>query len=484
MFFLFPIRSESRVRRFPVVTVSLIGFNFLVFFFTYPIMLRQAKIIESKRLSLRNVENRIVAANAKIRDDFSDILVYASPNKRQVLREKIKNREIEVPDELWEEWEEAYDEFQESLNGRLVKKYGFVSTDFNIVTLITSMFLHGGWMHLIGNMWFLWLVGINVEDDWGRPFFLGFYVVAGIFASLLFAAMTHSQDPLIGASGAIAGIMGAFAIQYYKSKIYFLFVLFFPLFIFKIFPLFAWFYLPLWFIKELFSAIYFTDSSSVAFWAHVGGFGFGMLGVFLLRYSGLEEQFLTPLVNDTLNLMNTDFGKAVEARTLGDTEKAEEYLEGILQKDPANLDASKELIDIYNKKGRKKEAALQAKETFRVLRVEKKEPSIILGFYEDILKGKDLFTALSPYDFYFVSDLYKKTGQLQKASKVLATAYREKRKTDDAPYILLRLIRILALNKNKKFLKKALSELTKRFPEMKNKALAVLREIRNEKNIM
>jgi membrane associated rhomboid family serine protease len=471
MFFLFPIRSESRVRRFPIITVSLIGLNVLVFLFSYPAMSRQNKLIMEKAIKLQDIEIRTLSPN-----DPSAIIEYA--RNPEALRERIEKREIEMPDELWAEWKKAYDDYEKAMNDRLVRKYGFVSTDFDISTLITSMFLHGGFMHLFGNLWFLWLVGLNVEDDWGRPFFLGFYLLSGIVACLLFTAMTHSEVPLIGASGAIAGVMGAFAVQYYKSKIYFLFFMLFP-FIFKVFPLYAWFYLPLWFVQQLFQAIYLSDYSPVAFWAHVGGFGFGVAVVILLRYSGLEEKYLKPLVADTLNLMNLDFSKAVEARSAGNIEEAKKHLQAMLLSEPTNLDAAEELIDIYIKEGKKNEAELTAKETFRMLRMEKKEPSIILNFYEGVLEEKNLISNLSPYDFYFISQMYTKREQLREAAKVLAVAYKENRDTNDAPYILLRLVRALALSGNQKFLKKALFELQKRFPEIKSKAIAILREVRN-----
>jgi len=469
---IFPIKSESRVRRFPVVTVSLIAINILVFLFSFPAMNRQEMAIRDKEFELYDIEIRTLTP-----DDPSAILEYAKDP--QALREKMLNREMLISDELWEEWKKAYDEFEKIKNKSIASKYGFIATNFDLSTLISYMFLHGSIMHLLGNMWFLWLVGVNVEDDWGRPFFLGFYLMAGIVASLLFAAMTRSEVPLIGASGAIAGVMGAFAVQYYRSKIYFLFIWFFP-FIFRVFPLYAWFYLPLWFITQLFYAIYLTDYSNTAFWAHVGGFGFGLFFVAILRYSGLERKYLIPLVDDTLNLMDSDFSKAVEARSTGDTSEAEKRLKEILHREPSNLDASRELIDLHIKEGKKKEASLVAKETFRMLRMEKREPEVILNFYEGILEENKLVSALSPYDFYFISQMYTKQTRHGEAAKVLAAAYKANRETNDAPYILLRLIKTLAESGNKKFLKKALREMQMRFPEMKNKTIAVLRQVKNE----
>jgi TolA-binding protein len=112
--------------------------------------------------------------------------------------------------------------------------------------------------------------------------------------------------------------------------------------------------------------------------------------------------------------------------------------------------------------------------------MEKKEPEVILSFYEDVLEGRNLISSLSPYDFYFISQTYGKQGQYSDAAKILAAAYKANRETNDAPYILLRLVKMLAQSGNQKFLKKALREMQKRFPEMKNKTIAVLRQVKNE----
>ena len=372
---LIPISSESRVRRFPAVTISLIGLNILVFLFSSPAINRKIEIIKEKDEELREIEYRSFSA-----EDPNAITEYAREYAKDpiALRKRIDKGEIEISEELRQEWKKVYDEFEEALNQRVSMKYGFVPKQFDFPTLITYMFLHAGFLHLFGNLLYLWLLGLNVEDDWGRPFFLGFYIVSGIFAALLFAVIAPSELPLVGASGAVAGVMGAFAVQYYKTKIHFLlFIFWVPI----IFPLYAWFVLPVWFLIQLLFAIYLTDYLPIAFWAHVGGFGFGVAVVVFLRVSGLERKYLKPLVEDALNLMDLDFSKAVEARSAGNTEEAEKHLKEMLLREPSDLDAAEELIDIYIKGDKKKEAELVAKETFRVLRMEKKETPIILNFY-------------------------------------------------------------------------------------------------------
>ncbi len=145
--------------------------------------------------------------------------------------------------------------------------------------LFTSMFLHGGWMHLIGNMWFLWIFGNNVEDSMGRLRFIAFYLLTGLAAALgQVIANPDSIIPMVGASGAISGVMGAYLVLYPRVKVYTLV----PIFIFfTSIALPAWAMLGYWFIIQLVSSLFSAgDVGGVAFWAHIGGF---VAGVVLIK---------------------------------------------------------------------------------------------------------------------------------------------------------------------------------------------------------
>lgn len=473
---LLPIKSESKVRRLPIVTLSLIGINFLIFCITFPIMIRDTKRINETFESLNDYETMIYMQHPD-REGVFDYQEYLT--NIEEMREKIKNREYGLTDEEWEEWNKRYQKFNEALESRFTKRFGFTATEFNVFKLITHLFLHGGIGHLLGNMWFLWLVGVNLEDEWGRPFFLGFYIFSGIIASVIFSLISQSSIPLIGASGAIAGVMGAFAIRYYNSKIHLLFLWLFPPII-TTFPIYAGIVLPFWFLRELIYAFTFSAYSNVAFWAHVGGFAFGAIAVFVLKYYGLEEKFLKPLVDETLDYVDTSFSKAVEARSLGDTETAEKLLKDKLSKDPANLKISEELIDLYCTNEREEEAGSIAREALRELRKGNAEVDLILSFYEKDINKRDLSSSLTTYDFYYISSLHNMRKQYQDASKILVTAYKKYRETSDAPYILLRLLKALYKSKDKKFFKNAFTELRIRFPDMEEKVKAMLMEERDE----
>ena len=164
--------------------------------------------------------------------------------------------------------------------------YGVVAADFSPPTLISSMFLHGGWMHVIGNMWWLWIFGDNVEDRLGHGRYILFYVLCGSLAAIGQVVIDpYSTLPMIGASGAIAGVMGAYIVLYPHSRVLTLVPIFFYI---EIIELPAILLLGVWFIMQLFSAgavavTASTGGGGVAFMAHVAGFVVGMIAVFVLR---------------------------------------------------------------------------------------------------------------------------------------------------------------------------------------------------------
>lgn len=163
--------------------------------------------------------------------------------------------------------------------------YGIVPVHLRPVTLITSMFLHGGWAHIIGNMLFLWAFGKSLEDAMGHTKFLAFYFICGIAAGITHVAFnSYSPMPTVGASGAIAGVMGAYLIKFPRARIH---TLIFILFFLTTADIPAAFILVYWFLMQLFSgygSIAHTNvtDAGVAWFAHVGGFVTGMILVNLM----------------------------------------------------------------------------------------------------------------------------------------------------------------------------------------------------------
>ena len=148
-----------------------------------------------------------------------------------------------------------------------------------LVTVFTAMFLHSGWLHLISNLWALWIFGDNVEDRMGHWRFLLFYILSGLAGNLMFfVSSLFTKVPLIGASGAIAGVMGAYLVLFPFAKVRTLFILFiFPYIVDIPAPI----YLGVWFLLQFFngatSMLGRAGTSNVAYWAHIGGFVFGLI---------------------------------------------------------------------------------------------------------------------------------------------------------------------------------------------------------------
>ena len=150
------------------------------------------------------------------------------------------------------------------------------------ITILSSMFLHGGWFHIISNMWVLFIFGDNVEDRMGGGRYLIFYLLSGAAAALLQSyLLPTSREPMIGASGAIAGVLGAYLLLFPQARIASLVPIFF---IFTIINIPAPIFLLFWFVSQLFSGwltLGGAGGSGVAWWAHVGGFVFGMVAAFI-----------------------------------------------------------------------------------------------------------------------------------------------------------------------------------------------------------
>jgi membrane associated rhomboid family serine protease len=191
--------------------------------------------------------------------------------------------------------------FEQSLGPRgldeFIRAYGFVPAQFAWVTILSSMFLHGSWFHLGGNMWSLWIFGDNVEDRLGHARYLGFYLLCGVLATLAHAwSNPASLVPTVGASGAIAGIMGAYFVLYPHSRVL---TLIFIVFYVNIVEIPAVVFLGFWFLMQLVSGVgslaaSSTEAGGIAFWAHVAGFAVGAGLVKLLARPQSPEWYDAP----------------------------------------------------------------------------------------------------------------------------------------------------------------------------------------------
>ena len=222
--------------------------------------------------------------------------------------------------------------------------YGWVPARRNWVGLVTHQFLHGGVLHLVFNMWFLWLCGCNLEDRWGRAVFAPFYLSAGVAAALVhMAALPGSAMPMIGASGAIAGAMGAFLVSFARTRIRFFYFLLFKVGTFTA-PAFVM--LPLWIAQEVAFALMSRGGpgDGVAHWAHVGGFAYGAMFAVGMRLTGFEASLDRALERKVSTTQDERIMRAAEMTTAGDAPGAVALLGAVAGERPDDVDVYLELL--------------------------------------------------------------------------------------------------------------------------------------------
>jgi membrane associated rhomboid family serine protease len=296
---LIPIKHENMAaRRWPVITLALIAINVAVFLIT-------TSAIHDDAVQLGEVKWHILVLAAlhpelKTQPESQHLVdglkqsypaqwkQIQNPNRDIIDAYDSKIRMTEDTSKLQDEMDSLSTQFASLSKSSIIERYAFIPAYPRPISYLTANFLHGGWMHLIGNMWFLWLAGFVFEDVWGRWVYSVFYLIAGV-AALQFWAWSNpgSITPTLGASGAVAALMGAFLVRFPKMKIEMMWLFFFKPYRFKAA---AYWLLPLWLFSEIFYGSLSGPSGGVAHWAHVGGFLFGAVAAVGIQHSGLEQK--------------------------------------------------------------------------------------------------------------------------------------------------------------------------------------------------
>ena len=345
---LIPIRHESmKGRRWPVITFALIGLNILIFLITHgPIEEQGPQRMEVRvhlvllaamhpELKTSGDASGFIETVKKTAGDEWDKLAVSSRSPEDSWDEQI--RQVQDPTELQEEMDNLCQQFESEKQTSILDKYAYLPAHPRLVSYLTANFLHSGWIHLIGNMWFLWLAGFILEDSWGRVIYPIFYLVAGAAALQFYGWCARgSYIPLIGASGAVAALMGAFLVRFPKMKIE---MMFFTIFYRRRFKAAAYWLLPLWLAMEFFYGSALGTSSPVAHWAHVGGFVFGMAGAFALGQSGLEQKANEAIESKLSWSGDPEIVRASEAMEQNRLDEAASILQKYVAAHPTSADA-------------------------------------------------------------------------------------------------------------------------------------------------
>src|SRR5262245_33060925 len=286
MFIVIPVAHEQqKVQRLPWVTFALIAINVVVYLITNPGRDDNLREVNQKYDQL--FKYYVQHPYLEFPDSMNQFLTQSEVERIEAMKESAeKPLDQDTLEEEQSKLDEIAGDVTALLNQDPFRKYGFVPTDPHLANLFTCMFMHSGFLHLFGNMLFLFLAGCAIEDAWGRPLYLIFYLASGLIATGAHQVIyPHSASPLVGASGAIAGLMGAFLVRLAKTRIRFFYLIWLLFLGFRTGTFFAPAYvvLPLWLLEQ-FLAASFDDGSGggVAVWAHIGGFVFGAVVAFVI----------------------------------------------------------------------------------------------------------------------------------------------------------------------------------------------------------
>ena len=365
---LIPLRHENMEgRRWPVISIALVLINLVVFLLTHG-------QIEDQSPKNGEVRAHILLLAAmhpelKMPPDVQQFVTTfeqqnpgtwreaESPNRDVADAWDARIRLLEDQTALQQEMDSLADQFSSVQQTSVLEQYAFTPAHPKPIAYLTANFLHGGWLHLIGNMWFLWLAGAILEDTWGRVIYPIVYLVAGA-AALQFHAWLNpgSLAPTLGASGAVAALMGAFLVRFPKTKIE-VAVVFGLRSLSNLalgkgirFKAAAYWLLPLWLLMEIFSGALFGSFSGVAHWAHVGGFVFGALAALGLRHSGLEHKVNQAIDAKVTWTADPGLVEATEQMEKGKLDEAIATLERYIVAKPNSIDAYSLLQQIHWRK--------------------------------------------------------------------------------------------------------------------------------------
>lgn len=281
MLLLVPLGTDQAAPRAPRATLCLIALNLLAFLWTARLDNAGAAAQEGELRRVAEWTLRVAEAQAPGVSRRAE--AYDSPLEF-LERDGLWRGEV-ASDELRQRLEACLEDHRRLRAAHPFYAYGFVPARISAARLITHQFLHADLFHVGFNMLFLWTVGGLLELTLGAAVFVPAYLACGVAAALAHAAFhPASSEPAIGASGAVAGAMGLFAVLHARKPVRLALVVMLavaPRIIFLSWP--AWVFLGLWLLEQLFYASFGLDSLGIAFWAHIGGFVFGMLLALALR---------------------------------------------------------------------------------------------------------------------------------------------------------------------------------------------------------
>jgi len=448
--FIIPLTGKMSVRNPPIVTIAIILINCLVwfvlqagdtdkqydaseFYFTSGLV----NIEISHYLAYR--DGRLQDPVEVMTDDQFDeetlVQNYLAMQGDDLFQQKLRNDEIIRPSEqAYTEWKDLKTEYELMSSQLTSRRYGFIPEQKSLLTSFTYMFMHGSTGHLLGNMIFLWIVGCMLEMGLGRLQYTALYIIGGLFAVWLFWLIyMTSTIPLVGASGAIAGLMGAFAVLFGKKRV----KIFYSLgFYFNYLKIPAIILLPIWIGNEFYQ-LFGGGTTHVAYVAHIGGLiGGALFGIVCLKLAlGFNDEVIADTPVDEISPL---IEKALKHIAELDLTAGRQLLEKVLAREPDNIDALTHLFNVYK----------LDPEDDKFHQVTNKLIFELTRSYNTYEKAHRIYSEyirhtsqprLSPQMYIQLSMMFAATGHLEKAVKILTMVLKKVPDSPGLPTALLKL---------------------------------------------
>ncbi len=478
---LIPITGKISWRNPPIVTIAFILINVLVFFiFQYNDDRYQYEAgIDYFDSGLSEIEipiylktNRpqFLPADLKLEEMNKEALfrTYIAMEQDFQFQERIRNRSLLPRDNPgFAEWNDLRKHYESILSRIVSLNYGFRPAYQSLVTVFTYMFLHGGFGHLLGNMVFLWLVGCLLEMGCGRLFCMISYLVTGIASALFFWLFNmDSIIPLVGASGSISGLMGAFAVMFGKNRVKIFYSLGFY-FNYIAFPAIMLF--PVWVGNELVQLL-FGAESHVAYLAHLGGLlSGGLLGFANRKLFG--DSVVSLVKEDPAAEILPIMEKALQRVGVLDMEGGRKLLEEVLQKDPHNCEALVHLFNIDKLDPQGQRFHLSAKRLMTRLCLNKKDHGKVWDMYQEYTRLAKP-PKLSPEIYVRLSSVFAGLGKLENAEQIMAMLLKKKPDLQGIPAGLMHIAAACRSRGDKEKWKRYLQLLCKQYQTAPEAAIA------------
>ncbi|MBW2607732.1 MAG: rhomboid family intramembrane serine protease [Deltaproteobacteria bacterium] len=432
-----PLTGKISWRNPPAVTIGIILINCLVFFFFQSgekeIFYEAKEYYFESELAIIEVPRYIEYAKQKLKDipnlqehkelDEETLVRYhIEMDKDYDFLKRLRNDEIITGEDLvYAQWKRLRKIYEEKLSRVAFINYGFRPAYKSLTTSLTYMFLHGSFGHLLGNMIFLWIVGCVLELGCGRILFTGIYLLGGLLSvGLFWLVYMQSTVPLVGASGAIAGLMGTFTVLFGKKKVN----IFYSLgFYFNYLKVPAIILLPIWIGNEL-HQLFFSGISQVAYVAHIGGLAGGaILGFISLKFPVILDENI--FKEDPKDEITPLIEEALQSISELDMEQGRKLLNEVLEKEPGNLIA---LTHLYNVEKHNPESVRfheTAKKLLSLLIQSNEPPKTAYNIYKEYISLSNR-PRLSPQLYLRISTICIETGHFENAKRILSILLKNK----------------------------------------------------------